>query len=203
MSIRPVLTLTASCLLTISLTGLVTGIALSTPAQAASAKTKASAGSAPSSRHRSSPARRKVAASLRNVRDARVLISSLQNTLTLARNAEQSLKARHESQGTRNTRNALRQATVERANIENRLVDANQQLRGAQAAYRAAKSALRAARGTYWRNQTAAGRPAPKAGKARTLTFNSQPLGPTGSGTPRSTAKPKGILKQSGYLRSQ
>ncbi len=133
------------------------------------------------------------------MRRSREQIRVLESNLQLARNAEQSVRRRHDSNGGSSLRNAVRSATLERANLENQLTDVRQNYRDARASYQRARNQLRTERRAEWLAQSGAqnSRKPGGASKARTLKFASQPLGRTGSGSSQPNAKPKGILKTS------
>ena len=126
---------------------------------------------------------------------SRNIMRQLEAQITLARNGEQSVRRRYAGRSGSQARNAIRQATLERANLENRLSDVQQRYQSARRAYQQANGQLRAERRSHWQNQTSR-TAAPKAQpKGRKLTFAKQPLGPTGSGATRPRKAAKGVLK--------
>jgi hypothetical protein len=146
---------------------------------------------------KTSPVRRKASQSKHAMMRASQSVKALESQITLARNGEQSVRRRYEGQSGSQARNAIRQATLERANLENQYSDAMQRLQSARATYRQAKAQLRTERRIQWQNQTSRPTPRPTQSKARKLTFAAQPLGRTGSGSTRPAAAAKGILKTS------
>ncbi len=144
-----------------------------------------------------SRARRQASQSKHAVMRASQSAKALESQLTLARNGEQSVRRRYEGQSGSQARNAIRQATLERANLENQYSDATQRLQSARATYRQAKAQLRTERQSQWQRQTSQPTPRTTRPKARKLTFAAQPLGRTGSGSTRPAAAVRGILKTS------
>ena len=137
----------------------------------------------------------------RNIKSTKAEIAALEVQLGLARNAERSVRNRHDALSggpnpSSRLRNAVRQATLERANLENRISAANTTLSRHRRELTQAHQALNSQRRVRWADQTAAPR-ATRSGKAKGITFNPRTLGPTGSGNPQPTGQPKGILKSS------
>ncbi len=132
-----------------------------------------------------------------SMQSARERMLRLQEKLTLARNAENSVRRRYEGRGDSQARNAIRRATLERANLENQLSDVTQRYQEARAAYRATRTTLRSNRKSEWQGaagSTRGARSAPPRG--RKLTFATAPLGPTGSGNTQPKKAAKGVLKK-------
>ncbi len=142
-----------------------------------------------------SKTRRQISRSKAVMTQSREAVRQLEAQIMLAKNGEQSVRRRYTGQTGSQARNAIRSATLERANLENRLNDAVQRYQSARTAYQQATAQLRAERRLHWQNQTSrstARKPQPK---ARKLTFAKQPLGPTGSGAVRPNQAAKGVLK--------
>ncbi len=140
-------------------------------------------------------AHRTVARTRAAKRSASEAVTRLQTSITLARNGEQSARRRYEGQTGSQARNAIRRATLERANLENQLTDAQQRYQTARAAHRRAKDALRVERSGQWQQRASGQTRRTTAGKARKLKIAAQPLGRTGSGQTRPTNAAKGVLK--------
>ncbi len=123
-------------------------------------------------------------------------IAALDQQIVLARRGEVAVRQRHEASSNTQLRNAVRAATLERANLENRRADLFQQYRSLRTSYKQSQAAVNATRNADWRGRLG-GKPKVRAIKARKLTINTAPLPPSGSGASRPRIKPKGILKTS------
>ncbi len=163
---------------------------LSANVQAAAAGQRAQQGHAVSkAKHRHSITRHRAA--VKRAYDAR---TRLREQVSLARNAEQSVRRRYEGQGGSQARNIVRRATLERANLENQLSDADARYQSALSTYRAAKANRQGTRKDAW--QAAVASKQGKSGKkGRKLKIAATPLGPTGSGNSQPSKPTRGILK--------
>jgi hypothetical protein len=146
---------------------------------------------------KTSLARRQASLSKHAVKQARQNVQALNAQIVIARNGEQSVRRRYEGQSGSQARNAIRRATLERANLENQQADATQRLQSARARYQQAKAQLRMERRSHWQRQTSGAAARPTASKARKLSFAQQPLGRTGSGSSQPTRVARGVLKSS------
>ncbi len=146
---------------------------------------------------KTSLARRQASLSKRAMLQARQNVQALESQIAIARNGEQSVRRRYEGQSGSQARNAIRRATLERANLENQQADATQRLQSARARYQQAKTQLRLERRSHWQRQTSGSAVRQTPAKARKLSFAQQPLGPTGSGSSQPIRAARGVLKSS------